>query len=81
MNYIILVLMIGSLILSSFSLIGNENQSSINEYFSTQKHSNNKYDQIFDKEAEFPGGMDSLYAFIYDNYKYPEEAVNDSISG
>jgi len=74
MNYIILVLMIGSLILNSFSLIGNEIQSSMNEYLSTQKRSNNKYDQLYDKEAEFPGGMDSLYAFIYNNYQYPEEA-------
>ena len=35
----------------------------------------------FPKEPEFPGGTDSLYKFLNNNLKYPEDAKKDSIQG
>lgn len=34
-----------------------------------------------DCDAEFPGGTQALWQFIYRNLEYPEEAVRDSIEG
>lgn len=42
------------------------------------------YDEVFvfpDEDPMFPGGMDSLYAFLKANIQYPEEAKRDSIEG
>ncbi|MBQ9586513.1 MAG: TonB family protein [Bacteroidales bacterium] len=36
---------------------------------------------IVEEEPEFPGGMDSLYAFLARNIKYPEDARSNNISG
>lgn len=46
--------------------------------------SNDPYDEVFvviDEDPMFPGGMDSLYAFLKANIQYPEEAKRDSIEG
>lgn len=41
-------------------------------------------DEVFvvvEEQAEFPGGMDSLYAYIVKNLKYPEQAKEKGIQG
>ena len=41
-------------------------------------------DEVFivvEEDPEFPGGIDSLYAFIRRNLHYPEEAWNNKIEG
>ena len=41
-------------------------------------------DEVFvvvETDPQFPGGMDSLYAFIQRNLRYPEKALNDQIAG
>lgn len=43
-------------------------------------------DEVFvfvfvEESPEFPGGMDSLYAFLGANVHYPAEAKKDSIEG
>lgn len=46
--------------------------------------SSDLYDEVFvvtDEDPMFPGGMDSLYAFLKANIQYPEEAKKDSIEG
>lgn len=35
----------------------------------------------YDKQAEFPGGVDALIAFLKENTVYPEKAVADGIQG
>lgn len=36
---------------------------------------------VISNAPEFPGGVDSMYAFISRNIKYPEEALKNNISG
>lgn len=36
---------------------------------------------VISNAPEFPGGADSMYAFISRNIKYPEEALKNNISG
>lgn len=36
---------------------------------------------IVEEQAEFPGGMDSMYAYIVKNLKYPEAAKEKGIEG
>ncbi len=36
---------------------------------------------VVEEDPQFPGGMDSLYAFIQRNLRYPEKAFNDKIEG
>ncbi len=36
---------------------------------------------VVEESPSFPGGADSLYSFIKRNIKYPEEAINNGISG
>ena len=36
---------------------------------------------VIEVAPEFPGGVDSMYAFISRNIKYPEEALKNNISG
>ena len=41
-------------------------------------------DEVFvvvEEQAEFPGGMDSMYAYIQKNLKYPEAAEEKGIEG
>ncbi len=41
-------------------------------------------DEVFvvvEEQAEFPGGMDSMYAYIGENLKYPELAKEKGIEG
>ena len=41
-------------------------------------------DEVFvvvEEQAEFPGGMDSMYAYIQKNLKYPEAAEEKGIQG
>lgn len=41
-------------------------------------------DEVFvvvEEQAEFPGGMDSMYAYIQKNLKYPELAKEKGIEG
>lgn len=41
-------------------------------------------DEVFvlvEEQAEFPGGMDSMYAYIVKNLKYPEAAEEKGIQG
>ena len=41
-------------------------------------------DEVFvvvEEQAEFPGGMDSMYAYIVKNLKYPELAKEKGIQG
>lgn len=41
-------------------------------------------DEVFvvvEEQAEFPGGMDSMYAYIVKNLKYPEKAKAEGIEG
>ncbi len=36
---------------------------------------------VVEEQAEFPGGLDSMYAFIVKNLKYPELAKEKGIEG
>ncbi|MBR5778348.1 MAG: energy transducer TonB [Bacteroidales bacterium] len=36
---------------------------------------------VIEVAPEFPGGVDSMYAFISRNIKYPEEALKNNVSG
>ncbi len=36
---------------------------------------------VVEEQAEFPGGLDSMYAFIHKNLKYPELAKEKGIQG
>lgn len=36
---------------------------------------------IVEEQAEFPGGLDSMYAYIVKNLKYPEAAKEKGIEG
>jgi len=36
---------------------------------------------VVEEDPQFPGGMDSLYAFIQRNLRYPKKALNDKIEG
>ena len=36
---------------------------------------------VVEEQAEFPGGLDSMYAFIHKNLKYPELAKEKGIEG
>ncbi len=36
---------------------------------------------VVEEQAEFPGGMDSMYAYIVKNLKYPELAKEKGIEG
>ena len=36
---------------------------------------------VVEEDPQFPGGIDSLYAFIQRNLRYPEKAFNDKIEG
>lgn len=36
---------------------------------------------VVEEQAEFPGGMDSMYAYIVKNLKYPEKAKAEGIEG
>ena len=36
---------------------------------------------VVEEDPQFPGGMDSLYAFIQRNLRYPQKALNDKIEG
>ncbi len=36
---------------------------------------------VVEEQAEFPGGLDSMYAFIQKNLKYPELAKEKGIEG
>ncbi|MCF6171226.1 MAG: M56 family metallopeptidase [Bacteroidales bacterium] len=36
---------------------------------------------VVEKQPEFPGGMDSLFAYLAKSVKYPEQAKKDSIAG
>jgi protein TonB len=36
---------------------------------------------IVEEQAEFPGGLDSMYAYIHKNLKYPEAAKEKGIEG
>ena len=36
---------------------------------------------VIEVAPEFPGGIDSMFAFISRNIKYPEEALKNNISG
>lgn len=41
-------------------------------------------DEVFvvvEEQAEFPGGLDSMYAYIHKNLKYPEKAKAEGIEG
>jgi protein TonB len=41
-------------------------------------------DEVFvvvEEQAEFPGGLDSMYAYIQKNLKYPEKAKAEGIEG
>lgn len=41
-------------------------------------------DEVFvvvEEQAEFPGGLDSMYAYIHKNLKYPELAKEKGIEG
>ncbi|MEE0917892.1 MAG: energy transducer TonB [Bacteroidales bacterium] len=41
-------------------------------------------DEVFvvvEEQAEFPGGLDSMYAYIHKNLKYPEAAKEKGIEG
>lgn len=38
------------------------------------------YTQV-DKQPQFPGGMDKMYAFLAQHLKYPEKAIKDKVSG
>ena len=41
-------------------------------------------DMVFlqvDVEPEFPGGLDSLFRFIWQNTQYPQKAVRNNITG
>ena len=52
--------------------------------FSAKAQTNEVDEEIFvvvEVAPEFPGGVDSMYAFISRNIKYPEEALKNNISG
>ena len=36
---------------------------------------------VVEEQAEFPGGLDSMYAYIHKNLKYPELAKEKGIEG
>ena len=36
---------------------------------------------IVEEQAEFPGGLDSMYAYIQKNLVYPEKAIAEGIEG
>ena len=36
---------------------------------------------VVEEQAEFPGGMDSMFAYIHKNLKYPEQAKEKGIQG
>lgn len=36
---------------------------------------------VVEEQAEFPGGLDSMYAYIHKNLKYPEAAKEKGIEG
>ena len=50
----------------------------------TDTLSSDVFDEVFvviEEDPRFPGGMDSMYAFLEANIRYPEAAKKDSIEG
>lgn len=39
------------------------------------------YFQVVDEEPSFPGGMEALYKFLAENIQYPQEAMDNHITG
>jgi len=87
----ILLLSIASLGLLAFSVSTNNNSKiqipeNLNntEFFKIKSDTSKSKDNRFESTEvmpEFPGGIDSLMAFISRNFKYPEEARKNKISG
>ena len=38
-------------------------------------------DQVIEKFADYPGGLEKMYDYVRKNLKYPEDALRDSITG
>ena len=38
-------------------------------------------EEIYEQEAEFPGGIKAMYQFIAENIAYPEDAVDQGLYG
>lgn len=65
------LLLLSAILLTNMAFCQEEKKGSVDEEVFV----------VVEEQAEFPGGLDSMYAYIQKNLKYPEKAKAEGIEG